>query len=169
MSHPRHRRAVAVHHQSMVMMAYLDVAKILGAMIGRAGAAAKRSYEGEVVNCRQLRPGARKARELDSGQSRKLLPSDGRCGGRLGACCCSRSRSRLGPGCSMPASIQMRPRPVVPPKRLRPRRQGTSGDKPLYLLSSRHSGDVESRLCSGAGYALSKSDAGFIGRDAAPP
>jgi hypothetical protein len=33
MSHPGHREASAVLHQSMVMMAYLDVAKILTAMI----------------------------------------------------------------------------------------------------------------------------------------
>jgi len=37
MSHPRHRRAIAVQHQSMVMLAYLDGAKILGAMIATAG------------------------------------------------------------------------------------------------------------------------------------
>jgi hypothetical protein len=37
MSHPRHRRPTAVRHQSMVMMAYLDAAKFLRAMIAAAG------------------------------------------------------------------------------------------------------------------------------------
>jgi len=37
MSHPRHRRVTAVGHQSMVMLAYLDAAKFLGAMIAAAG------------------------------------------------------------------------------------------------------------------------------------
>ena len=37
MSHPRHRRAADVGHQSLVMIGYLDDDKILGAMIAGRG------------------------------------------------------------------------------------------------------------------------------------
>jgi hypothetical protein len=42
MSHPGHREASAVLHQSMVMMAHLDVAKILTAMIVVGGCRRRR-------------------------------------------------------------------------------------------------------------------------------
>jgi hypothetical protein len=80
MSHPRHRQGADVGHQSLVMIAYLDDDKILGAMIA-GGARCMRSQEGD-ANCRQLQAGARKGRRKS--QARKLPPLGGRCGGRRG-------------------------------------------------------------------------------------